>query len=59
MTSLQSKFLFISGLLLLTKLFFLILIYIITKKIEKRAKALKALEAKEGKLKTSLKQPTG
>jgi len=58
MTSLQSKFLFIGGLLLMTKLFFLLLIYIIAKKIEKRAKALKAMEAKEGRLRTDLRQPT-
>ena len=58
MTSLQSKFLFIGGLLLMTKLFFLFLIYIIAKKIEKRAKALKAMEAKEGRLRTDLRQPT-
>lgn len=40
MTSLQSKFLFISCLLLLVKASFLLLVYIIAKKIEKRGKAV-------------------
>jgi len=42
MTSLQSKFLFIGGLLLMVKISFLLLIFIIAKKIEKRTKQLKA-----------------
>ena len=57
MTPLQSKILFIGALLLLVKLSFGILAYIITKKIERRAKLIKAMEAKGIKLKDSKLDP--
>jgi hypothetical protein len=50
MTSLQSKLLIIGGLLLIVKVSFGFLAYIITKKIEKRAKILKAMQERENKV---------
>ncbi len=57
MTPLQSKILFIGALLLLVKFSFGILAYIITKKIERRAKLIKAMEAKGIKLKDTKVDP--
>lgn len=46
MTSLQTKILIVGAMLLTVKISFGILAYIITKKVERRAKLLKAKEAK-------------
>lgn len=47
MSSLQSKFLFLACTLLIVKLCFFTLIYIITKQIQKRARALKESRLKQ------------
>ena len=49
MNSLQSKFLFLTSLLLIVKICFFVLVYIITRQIQKRARALKESRLKQMK----------